>query len=60
MKCFLQKKVTGHTLIDLELGFEQPNFGNACLVTSGPKFTSKSREFILDEYKKISMGFVAY
>ncbi len=32
------------------------NFENACLVTGGPKFTSKSREFILDEYKKISMG----
>ncbi len=28
---------------------------NSCLVTGGPKFTSKNREFILDEYKKISM-----
>ena len=27
----------------------------ACLVTGGPKFTSEAREFILDEYKKISM-----
>ena len=27
----------------------------ACLVTGGPKYSSESREFILDEYKKISM-----
>tara|TARA_Y100000590_G_scaffold463110_1_gene628997 strand:+ start:349 stop:1128 length:780 start_codon:yes stop_codon:yes gene_type:complete len=31
------------------------DFKNACLVTGGPKFTSKARESILDEYKKISM-----
>ena len=31
------------------------NFKNACLVHGGPKGTSKAREFILDEYKKISM-----
>ena len=29
---------------------------NACLVTGGPKFTSKKKEIILEEYKKISMN----
>ncbi len=28
---------------------------NSCLVTGGPKFTSKIRDSILDEYKKISL-----
>ncbi len=31
------------------------DFKSACLVSGGPKFASKSREFILDEYKKISL-----
>ena len=31
------------------------DFKSACLVTGGPKFTSKARESILDEYKKISI-----
>ncbi len=31
------------------------NFQSLCLVTGGPKSTSKSKESILDEYKKISM-----
>ena len=31
------------------------NFKGACLVTGGPKFTSKARESILEEYKKISL-----
>ena len=30
-------------------------FENSCLVTGGPKFTSKIRDSILDEYKKISL-----
>ena len=31
------------------------DFKSTCLVTGGPKFTSKARESILEEYKKISM-----
>ena len=31
------------------------NFQSACLVTGGPKSTSKAKESILEEYKKISM-----
>ena len=31
------------------------DFKSACLVTGGPKFTSKNRKKILDEYTKISM-----
>ena len=31
------------------------DFKGACLVTGGPKFTSKIREPILEEYKKISL-----
>ena len=31
------------------------DFKNSCLVTGGPKFTSENKEFILDEYKKISL-----
>ena len=31
------------------------NFINSCLVTGGPKSTSKIKEKILDEYKKVSM-----
>ena len=31
------------------------DFKIACLVTGGPKATSKAKESILDEYKKISM-----
>ena len=30
-------------------------FSNSCLVTGGPKSTSKIKETILDEYKKVSM-----
>ena len=30
-------------------------FRNSCLVTGGPKSTSKMKETILDEYKKVSM-----
>ena len=30
-------------------------FKNSCLVTGGPKSTSKIKETILDEYKKVSM-----
>ena len=30
------------------------DFKNACLVTGGPKFTSKKREFIFEEYQKVS------
>ena len=30
-------------------------FSNSCLVTGGPKSTSKIKEIILDEYKKVSM-----
>ena len=30
-------------------------FRNSCLVTGGPKSTSKIKEIILDEYKKVSM-----
>ena len=30
-------------------------FRNSCLVTGGPKSTSKIKETILDEYKKVSM-----
>ena len=30
-------------------------FSNSCLVTGGPKSTSKIKEKILDEYKKVSM-----
>jgi len=30
------------------------DFKNACLVTGGPKFTSKKREFIFQEYQKVS------
>tara|TARA_Y100001970_G_C14050688_1_gene758767 strand:+ start:168 stop:947 length:780 start_codon:yes stop_codon:yes gene_type:complete len=32
------------------------NLKNACLVTGGPKSSSKAKEFILDEYKKVSMN----
>mgnify|MGYP001360094331 CR=1 FL=1 len=31
------------------------DFKSSCLVTGGPKFTSKLKESILDEYKKISL-----
>jgi len=31
------------------------DFKSTCLVTGGPKFSSKKRESILEEYKKISM-----
>ena len=34
---------------------KKSDFKIACLVTGGPKATSKSKEYILDEYKKISM-----
>jgi len=30
------------------------DFKNTCLVTGGPKFTSKKREFIFKEYQKVS------
>jgi len=30
------------------------DFKNTCLVTGGPKFTSKRREFIFQEYQKVS------
>ena len=36
------------------------DFKKACLVTGGPKFSSKSRESILDEYKKVSMSVGAH
>ena len=34
---------------------KKSDFKIACLVTGGPKAASKSKEYILDEYKKISM-----
>ena len=36
------------------------DFKNACLVTGGPKFTSKKREFIFEEYQKVSTGVRAH
>ena len=30
------------------------DFKNTCLVSGGPKFTSKKREFIFQEYQKVS------
>ena len=33
---------------------------NTCLVTGGPKFTSKKREFIFEEYHKVSTGVRAH
>ena len=33
----------------------KPEFRNSCLVTGGPKSTSKIKDKILDEYKKVSM-----
>ena len=34
---------------------KKSGFKNSCLVTGGPKSTSKIKETILDEYKKVSM-----
>ena len=34
---------------------KKSDFQNACLVTGGPKSASKTKEDVLDEYKKISM-----
>ncbi len=34
---------------------KKSDFQNACLVTGGPKSASKTKEYVLDEYKKISM-----
>ncbi len=36
------------------------DFKNACLVTGGPKFTSKKRDFIFEEYQKVSTGVRAH
>ena len=36
------------------------DFKNACLVTGGPKFTSKKREFIFEEYQKVSTEIHGY
>jgi myo-inositol-1(or 4)-monophosphatase len=36
------------------------DFKNACLVTGGPKFTSKKRKFIFEEYQKVSTEIHGY
>ena len=61
MKCFLLKKVKVAYLNNSRIRVSnKSDFKNACLVTGGPKFTSKKREFIFEEYQKVSTGVRAH
>ena len=58
---FFAEKGKGAYLNDSRIRVSnKSDFKNACLVTGGPKFTSKKREFIFEEYQKVSTGVRAH